>query len=340
VCIVPRPAPEPSYLPKVTGAGTFEGEGHPPPEHIAKRLKRLEKVVDVLTTQGDPILDSVSGSQGRGTSDVWNVGQEGQRLHDLEKKLEGLIYKKPKPMYLSPNSWVALEDDESELMTNRASTNSQRLDNLQSNRQSPMVSLLFTHDLDADVSTLRFENDTLVVKLVDIFIANVDPFIRVIHKPTFFDNLHEYLTARRKKWNPQYPWNAALSPQSAHKQSDSQRQDFRNDLDSPESKLAAFEGLLLAVCHAAVASTDNETLHQLFQDHHLDHYVFLAKYRKATQVTLSHVDFLQSERLESLQALVLLLVSNATKFITPQHLIISASQYLLLIMICGPRGFK
>lgn len=80
--------------------------------------------------------------------------------------------------------------------------------------------------------------------------------------------------------------------------------------------MRAFEALLFAIYHAAASSfTDCDVRENLYPGVHSDLPQSLEKYRRATELALENAEFMQSEKLETLQALVLLLVCNQSRIL-------------------------
>jgi hypothetical protein len=135
-----------------------------------------------------------------------------------------------------------------------------------------------------------------VVILVKVFLKNVDPFIRIIHKPSFLLMLDRYLGMVYK--------GCPLKDQDIASSS--------RDEGIPE--ISSFKPLLFSLLYAATISIHEDNFQQLFPGSFTSCHVLTSEYRKATELALAEVDFVQTNDMIALQEMTIFLVSTSALF--------------------------
>ena len=160
--------------------------------------------------------------------------------------------------------------------------------------------------------------------LLRLYFANVDPLIRLLHKPSFYSTLEQFF---RRFRNPQSIYGThdpsselvfenANENIKSHYRAQSQTCYLGDSYQQSHDQMRAFEALLFAIYHAAASSfTDCDACVNLYPSVQSDLPHSLENYRRATELALENAEFMQSEKLETLQALVLLLVCNQSRFL-------------------------
>lgn len=143
-----------------------------------------------------------------------------------------------------------------------------------SSSQSPGHSnfVIFVPDILQDIrNSLQHPNRSQILSLYSSFMTNVDPTVKLLHGPSLF----RYLVQEAEE--------IACSP-------------------GPKG----WEALKFAIYYTTTTSlTPNECLQQLGEDK----MVLLPRYRTSTELALAKADFINTEDMSTLQALVLYLVS-------------------------------
>jgi hypothetical protein len=134
-----------------------------------------------------------------------------------------------------------------------------------------------------------------VMRLIELFIGNVDPFIRLLHKPSFIKLATQFLNVFYQNDIFQEPRDTIM------------KGTFDRD---PE--LVAFPPLLFSALYAAPVSLEEADFQHLFPGSFISCRELSARYRKATELALAEVNFTESKDLNILQALTLFMVNTNT----------------------------
>ena len=175
-----------------------------------------------------------------------------------------------------------------------------------------------------DLSSFHPSYEEHASALLRLYFANVDPLIRLLHKPSFYSTLQRFF---RRFRDPQ-SINGTHNPSSelvfenanentkSHYIAQSQTSYSGASYQQSHDEMRAFEALLFAIYHAAASSlTDCDACVNLYPSVRSNLPHSLKNYRRATELALENAEFMQSEKLETLQALVLLLVCNQSRFL-------------------------
>lgn len=128
-------------------------------------------------------------------------------------------------------------------------------------------------------------------ELLEIFLANVDPMTRLVHKPSLRRRLAHYV-------NQTY----GIVNQDAGEESEGL---------TPDPSIHSFKPLALAIFYSAANSMSPESVLMQFS---ADKEMLLAQFQRGVELGLGREGFLTTPSIEVLQAFVLLLVSNHSYF--------------------------
>lgn len=143
--------------------------------------------------------------------------------------------------------------------------------------------LIFNTDsTPADLPSLYPDTREDCYLLLNTFIANVDPMIRLIHRPSLTRKFDMFVETR-------YPLGVGSSST------------VRNEMDS-------FEPLVMSIFLAAVNSMKEQDVSNIFATEKSQ---LLARFRKGTEIYLRRQQFLTSRAIEVLQAFVILLARSS-----------------------------
>lgn len=150
--------------------------------------------------------------------------------------------------------------------------------------------------------------------------TRVDPIIRIIHTPSFLNRLQihyqmhfghksAYAASMTESHDLSFTLEAQSSLQSGSSSASSSS-------EKAERNTRAFEALIYAVYYAAASSIagDGAPPDLPFRAEAANHNL-AAEYKRAAELALEDADFVQNETLETLQAIVLLLVNNIPNFV-------------------------
>ena len=160
--------------------------------------------------------------------------------------------------------------------------------------------------VNADIFQYYPPTRTHAIRLVELFIVNVDPFIRIIHKPSFFYALRPFLDLHYK--------GISVSGSCIRR---SQAGAGNSQALSPE--IANFQQLFFSVLYAATVSIEEARFQELFPESFITCRDLSSRYRKATEIALANADFVNTEDLVTLQALTIFLVSHMSLFLSAIH---------------------
>lgn len=170
-----------------------------------------------------------------------------------------------------------------------------------------------------DLSSFHPPHEDCAWSLLRIYFANVDPLIRLIHRPSFYETLQKFfrnIYDRQSENGACLLSSASISTSAASSHGYNYIAPSRNGLSegsyqqSP-ARMRAFEALLFAVYHAAASSlTKSDAGRDQYADAQDGLPTLFKNYRRPTELALENTDFMQSRSLETLQALVLLLVGD------------------------------
>lgn len=145
-------------------------------------------------------------------------------------------------------------------------------------------------------------------ELFGIFIQNVDPVSRLVHKPSLSRRFSYFI----RRW-------ANMSPASGredrlvgskHQTRDSNSRHYLSDAWT-EEQIHHFEPLAFAIFYSAINSLRPEAVTNRFRK---DKQNLMMRYHQGLELSLQQVDFLTTSSLEVLQAFVLQLVCVIPKF--------------------------
>ncbi|OJD38849.1 c6 transcription [Diplodia corticola] len=154
-------------------------------------------------------------------------------------------------------------------------------------------SLLFSSGQAAgDTSVFMPDTQEECFELFAIFIQNVDPVSRLVHKPS----LGRRFAAFTRRWQN-------LTPSSASARSSDNFEDHWN-----EEQLQNFEPLAYAIFYSALNSLKAEVVQTRFRKDKLS---LLRRYQQGLEFSLQQADFLTTSSIEVLQAFIIYLTVQA-----------------------------
>ncbi|KAL1965917.1 hypothetical protein VTN77DRAFT_5050 [Rasamsonia byssochlamydoides] len=184
-------------------------------------------------------------------------------------------------------SWEALDSggyDQSQLLKDFPESSGKRMN-------PPTPSTDSSGQLSADVVLTKAN----VTTLVQVFITKVDPFIRIIHKPSFFRTLQHYLTAHCDV-------SGYLDLHCLHTPCTRTSGGNQSVCD-----MVTFRVLIFTVFYCAVVSLSETEFRATFPGSFVKRGFLSMTYREAIDAALAEADYLQREDLVILQALALYL---------------------------------
>ncbi|EXJ66490.1 uncharacterized protein A1O5_10159 [Cladophialophora psammophila CBS 110553] len=253
----------------------------PPDAELLARLRRLEGVVHSLGAQVDengvvsPALAGSTEMRARfgevqsGDSPVSD--RSDSKRQSIDKHLGRLVINEDRSRYVNNAFWTGMSDEIAEMrdLLDPSSTDEEdEVHSPETDRQSNHQAFLFGYSsVMQDLRELHPSPSQIFI-LWEVFKENVDPVVRILHRPTAKTIL----------------MNAASSLDRVSKPA---------------------EALLFSIYFGAVVSLTPEQCQQLLDE---DKQSLLKKYRFATEQALARADFLNSSSLMCLQALSFFLI--------------------------------
>lgn len=146
--------------------------------------------------------------------------------------------------------------------------------------------------------------------LLNVYLANVDPIVRIIHRPSLARRFDAFVRSQYSDSREYTPTQGGGS----------------NSGTSPSpTRTDAFKPLAMSIFYAAVNSIKDTDVATMFG---MDKACLLNRYRMGTEMLLKRQKFMTSRIFEVLQALVILLVRNQNK---------NWKLLSILILFCGYR---
>jgi hypothetical protein len=269
----------------------------PPDAELLARLRRLEGVVHSLGAQVDEngvVSPTVNGAadlrarfaevQGESpTSD-----RSDRKRQSVDKSLGRLVINEDRSRYVSNAFWTGMSDEVGrpawsptraltpclqiaemrDLLDPSTSEDEDEMHSPETDRQSSHQAFLFGYSSAMHDLRELHPSPSQIFILWEVFKENVDPIVRILHRPTAKTIL----------------LNAASSLDRVSKPA---------------------EALLFAIYFGAVTSLTPEQCHQLLDE---DKPTLVKKYRFATEQALARADFLNSSSLICLQAFAFFLI--------------------------------
>ncbi|KIW30712.1 uncharacterized protein PV07_02419 [Cladophialophora immunda] len=253
----------------------------PPDAELLARLRRLEGVVHSLGAQVDengivsPTLTGSTDIRARfgeaQSSDSPVSDRTDPKRQSIDKHLGRLVINEDRSRYVNNAFWTGMSDEIAEMrdLLDPSSTDDEdEVHSPETDRQSNHQAFLFGYSsVMQDLRELHPSPSQIFI-LWEVFKENVDPVVRILHRPTAKTIL----------------MNAASSIDRVSKPA---------------------EALLFSIYFGAVVSLTPEQCQQLLDE---DKQSLLKKYRFATEQALARADFLNSSSLMCLQALSFFLI--------------------------------
>ena len=255
----------------------------PPDAELLARLKRLEGVVTSLGVDvgSDGVVrdkTTASPTQTGRDSEVRDreARLDSEKRHSIDKHLGRLVINEDRSRYVSNQFWASMGDEIAEMRDLLDAPSSDDEDVLQvDDYNSPAQDRFASHQgfifgyssLKVDLKSLHPSPSQIFI-LWEVYKENVDPVVKLIHRPTTRNIL----------------LNAASST---------------DKISRPA------EALLFSIYFGAVTSLSQEQCRKLLDE---DRNELVRKYRFATEQALARADFLNSSSLVCLQAFVAFLV--------------------------------
>lgn len=254
----------------------------PPDAELLARLKRLEGVVTSLGVEvgGDgSIRDKpVPGSpEQAGKEDAVEREErmQQQKRQSIDKHLGRLVISDDRSRYVSNQFWASMGDEIAEMRDLLDAPSSADDSDVYDDQNSPSTDRYASHQgfifgfssLKVDLQSL-YPSPSQIFILWEVYKENVDPVMRLIHRPTT-------------------------------------RNILLNAASSTDKITRPAEALLFSIYYGAVTSLTQEQCRKLLDE---DRVELLKKYRFATEQALARADFLNSSSLMCLQAFVSFLV--------------------------------
>ncbi|KIX92068.1 uncharacterized protein Z520_12222 [Fonsecaea multimorphosa CBS 102226] len=253
----------------------------PPDAELLARLRRLEGVVHSLGAQVDengivsPALTGSTDIRARfgevQSSDSPVSDRSDPKRQSIDKHFGRLVINEDRSRYVNSAFWTGMSDEIAEMRDLLDPSSTEDGDEVQSpetDRQSNHQAFLFGYSsVMQDLRELHPSPSQIFI-LWEVFKENVDPVVRILHRPTAKTIL----------------MNAASSIDRVSKPA---------------------EALLFSIYFGAVVSLTPEQCRQLLDE---DKQSLLKKYRFATEQALARADFLNSSSLMCLQALSFFLI--------------------------------
>lgn len=262
------------------GRAPRKSRKHPDTELLA-RLQRLEGVVHSLGAHVDE--NGVISSALTGSTDIrprFGEAQPGDspasdrsdpKRQSIDKHLGRLVINEDRSRYVSSAFWTTMSNEIAEMrdLLDPSSTDEED-ETLSPAQDRPANHQAFVFGYSSVMLDLREFHPTpsQIFILWEVFKENVDPVVRILHRPTARTIL----------------MTAAASLDRVSKPA---------------------EALLFSIYNGAVVSLSPEQCRQLLDE---DKDILLKKYRFATEQALARADFMNSSSLMCLQALVLFLI--------------------------------
>ncbi|KIX04547.1 uncharacterized protein Z518_05417 [Rhinocladiella mackenziei CBS 650.93] len=253
----------------------------PPDAELLTRLRRLEGVVHSLGAQVDengvvsPTLAGSADVRARfgdtQAGDSPTSDRSDSKRQSIDKHLGRLVISEDRSRYVSNAFWTGMSDEIAEMRYLLDPSSSDEDDDDRSPEQDLQTShQAFLFGYSSAMLDLRelHPSPSQIFILWEVFKENVDPIVRILHRPTAKTIL----------------MNAASSLDRVSKSA---------------------EALLFAIYFGAVVSLTPDQCQQLLDE---DKDVLLKKYRFATEQALARADFLNSSSLMCLQALCFFLI--------------------------------
>ncbi|KAJ9614712.1 hypothetical protein H2204_014520 [Knufia peltigerae] len=259
----------------------------PPDAELLARLKRLEGVVHSLGAQVDdhgvvsPTTTVAGSADIRARSfaagdahagDSPSSDRSDSKRQSIDKSLGRLVINEDRSRYVSNSFWTSMSDEIAEMqdLLDPSTTDDEDESNspVQDRQMGSHQGFLFGYSsIMLDLRELHPSPSQIFI-LWEVFKENVDPVVRILHRPTTKTIL----------------MNAASS------------------LDRVSRPA---EALLFSIYYGAVVSMTHEQCRQLLDE---DKEMLLKRYRFATEQALARADFLNSSSLMCLQAFAFFLV--------------------------------
>ncbi|KAF2811313.1 uncharacterized protein BDZ99DRAFT_518599 [Mytilinidion resinicola] len=282
-------------------------------EDSRARLQRLEEMVERLSAE---VERHSSGTQGDAGED--DRGQDQVLASPIAGELRGMVVPGPRSRYFSPFSWVSVSEEIEDI---RHLLEHQHIDAQDSLPMHPgnTIPSAFPALTPSDISSMPAPSEPLSTTLVQLYLTHVDPLIRIIHVPSFLDQLHQHRQAHHYHFTRHVSTmsptvSMGVSPFSSNglQFSTGTSSPTTTDSDQDHRRTRAFDALLFAAYYAAASSTVNDgaALASLIEAG-LDVNDLATRFKRCAEIALDDADFVQNETLESLQAVVLLLSVTA-----------------------------
>ncbi|OCT49494.1 putative C6 transcription factor [Cladophialophora carrionii] len=253
----------------------------PPDAELLARLRRLEGVVHSLGAQVDengvisPTLTRSADIRARfgdaQAGDSPSSDRSDAKRQSIDKNLGRLVISEDRSRYVSNAFWTGMSDEIAEmrdLLDPSTTDDEDALHSPETDRQMNHQAFLFGYSSTMHDLRELHPSPSQIFILWEVFKENVDPIVRILHRPTAKTILI----------------NAASSLDRVSKPA---------------------EALLFSIYFGAVVSLTPEQCQQLLVE---DKQSLLKKYRFATEQALARADFLNTTSLMCLQALAFFLI--------------------------------
>ncbi|EKG12022.1 hypothetical protein MPH_10917 [Macrophomina phaseolina MS6] len=281
-----------------------------PTDDILARLGRLEDLIGRVadgprSSLGGGSADHLSADTGILAHQPYSPGHQNPSATNPSSALASdgldgtLLLEDGQSHYVSSVHWALLADEIHDIRTllrdrteDDPGGSDEKLASATNEDTSCMEcpnSLLFGHTTQTvNIVSLLPADAGLCHYLLDIFISNVDPMTRIVHKPSLLRRFERYIK------------------QSYH--SSFQEQDSsRPRPDKLATNLNNFEPLAFAIMYSAVNSMKPQAVWEKFD---VDQPALLRRFQQGAELCLNREGVLTSSSLEVLQAFVLLLSSQ------------------------------
>ncbi|KIW19358.1 hypothetical protein PV08_03653 [Exophiala spinifera] len=255
----------------------------PPDAELLARLKRLEGVVNSLGAQVDehgivsPTVAGTADIRARSFADTRVADSPSSERSDskrqsIDKSLGRLVINEDRSRYVSNTFWTGMSEEIAEMqdLLDLSTTDEEDESNspVQDRQTGSHQGFLFGYSsIKLDLRELHPSPSQIFI-LWEVFKENVDPVVRMLHRPTA-------------------------------------RTILMNAASSLDRVSRPAEALLFSIYYGAVVSMTHEQCRQLLDE---DKELLLKRYRFATEQALARADFLNSSSLMCLQAFAFFLV--------------------------------